>query len=625
MKSFVRFAEGALVKSGGKRYVITNILSLESVLAKDEETGNSEHLHIRDLVPAVELNEGEERKGIEVALISKDDWSEAEKWADRIRPLLLTSHRTVEMVEEVARDAGVTIWTVYRKIRRFQQTGKVSDLTPAKSSGGKGKSRLGETADQIVQSTIDEFYLNKQKQKRSIKKTVKEVERRFRAAKLTPPHPNTIANRIRSLPEEKRDEHHLGTQEAQKKHSPFPGHFPGADFPLAVVQIDHTLLDIIVLDDIDRLPIGRPWITVAIDVFSRMVLGFFISLDPPNTMSVGLCLAHAILPKDKWLAGHRIEVPWPAWGLMRLIHADNAREFRGEMLRRACKEYNIDLEWRPVRKAHYGGHIERLLGTFLEEIHALPGTTFSNPEERGQYDSEKHAVMTRTELEAWLATYITGVYHQRVHSALGTSPINRYELGIFGNETLPGRGLPVRVVDEDRLRLDLMPYVERTVQEYGVAVDHIHYYSDVLKRFVNSKDPNNSKLKRRFIFKRDPRDISVLYFYDPELKQYFKVPYRDTSRPPMSIWEYRQVMKRLALEDKKHIDERLIFETYDKMRAQEEKAGRETKRVRRTKQRRRDNKQIVRPKTADDLRPTAEKSEQSASRPTIEPFDVLED
>lgn len=600
-------------------------MSLDTVLAKDEETGKSITLHIKDLGPVNDLNESEIQQGVEVAIIDEADWQKGEGWFNRIRPLLCTPRRTGEMIEEAARAAGVSVRTVYRKIEKYERTGKVSALVPSKPTGGKGKGRLNEATETIIQATINEFYLNKQRQKRSITKTVKEVERRFSAANLKPPHANTIANRIKAIPQKKKDEHNLGIREAEKKNSPFPGHFPGADFPLAVVQIDHTSLDIIVLDDIDRLPIGRPWITVAIDVFSRMVLGFFISLDPPSTMSVGLCLVHAILPKDTWLAGHQIETSWPAWGPMRQIHADNAGEFRGDMLRRACKEYDMDLEWRPVKTPHYGGHIESLLGTFLEEIHALPGSTFSSPAERGQYDSEKHAAMTRAELEKWLADYITGAYHQGVHSSLGTSPIKRYELGIFGNEDLPGRGLPVRVVDEDRLRLDLMPHVERTIQDYGVVVDYIHYYSDVLKRFVNSKDPNNSKLKRKFIFKRDPRDISILYFYDPELEQYFKTPYRDISRPSMSIWEHREAMKRLEAEGKSEIDERLIFETYNRMRAQVEQAERETKRIRRSKQRWRDNARIVRPQTADNLPPPAEDSALLGHDLKFEPFDVLED
>ena len=70
-----------------------------------------------------------------------------------------------------------------------------------------------------------------------------------------------------------------GVKAARDKFGSVKAHFPGADSPLAVVQIDHTLLDIMVLDEEMRLPIGRPWLTLAIDVFSRMVAGYHLSLD----------------------------------------------------------------------------------------------------------------------------------------------------------------------------------------------------------------------------------------------------------------------------------------------------------------------------------------------------------
>ncbi len=233
------------------------------------------------------------------------------------------------------------------------------------------------------------------------------------------------------------------------------------------------------------------------------------------------------------------------------------------MLQRACKEYNIDLEWRPVKTPHYGAHIERLLGTFNQEIHALPGTTFSSPAERGEYDSESQAVMTILEFEKWIVTYITGVYHQREHSSLKTSPLQQYEKGILGTDDMVGRGLPRRIVDEDRLRLDLMPFFERAVQPYGVVVDEVHYYSDVQRRYVNAKEPGQSRKKRKFIFRRDPRDISTLYFYDPDVKDYFRIPCRDTARSPMSIWEFREARRKLEKEGVKEINEGLIFRSYE--------------------------------------------------------------
>lgn len=92
---------------------------------------------------------------------------------------------------------------------------------------------------------------------------------------------------------------------------------------------------------------------MAVDVFSRMIPGFYISFVPPSALSAGLCLAHSVLTKETWLAQHEVEGLWPYWGLPRKIHLDNAREFHGKVLEKACKQYGIDIEWR----VRWHGHI----------------------------------------------------------------------------------------------------------------------------------------------------------------------------------------------------------------------------------------------------------------------------
>jgi putative transposase len=446
-------------------------------------------------------------------------------------------------------------------------------------------------ADEVVRATIEDFYLTKQK--RSLQKTCLEVIRRCRNAGLPPPHPNTVRNRIALISDQLKLDSREGRQAAREKYAPLKGVFPGADWPLAVVQIDHTKLDIVLVDDITRRPIGRPWITLAIDVFSRIVAGMHVSFDPPSASSVGLCLAHAILPKESWLVKRGIAAPWPVWGVPACVHVDNAKEFRGKMLGRACEQYGIRIDWRPVATPHFGGHIERLLGTFLREIHNLPGTTFSNPMERGRYDHEKEASLTLSEFDTWLGTFIVEVYHQRPHSAIGVSPIKRYEEGILGSAERPARGLPPKIADEERLRLDFMPYVERTVQPYGIVIDEVHYYSDSLRGWINATDPGSKGRKRTFIVRRDPRDISVVWFWDPEIGQYMDVPYRDTSRPAISVWELREASRRLKAEGLAQISEDLIIEAYDRMRALEETAVREPKRARLSRHRRAANREAL--------------------------------
>ncbi|MBL0283614.1 MAG: DDE-type integrase/transposase/recombinase [Zoogloea sp.] len=242
-------------------------------------------------------------------------------------------------------------------------------------------------------------------------------------AKLEPPHNNTVRNRINKLSDELKLAKRRGRKVADQQYAPIEGSFPGADYPLSVIQIDHTKLDVILVDDIHRRPIGRPWITLAIEVFSRMVAGLRVLSIRPARCRLAL-LAHGILPKDEWLAKNEIGTDWPLWGLPAKVHADNAKEFKGSMLQRACAQYGIDLEWRPVARPHFGGDTsERLLGTVLQEIHSLPGTTFSNTRARGDYDSDGKAIMTLTEFERWLATYIVEVYHQRNTFVLGQSPL----------------------------------------------------------------------------------------------------------------------------------------------------------------------------------------------------------
>jgi putative transposase len=616
---------GERVDFQGRPFVITRLLDLTNVLAEEIRTGKLERLPIQGLVPFKEEVETLPVLKQEFELLTDEQWQVAQKRFAIIRPFLTQKGggSKVKKATEIATKSGVHLATIYRWIDRYEATGLVSSLADREGRGGKGKSRLTPSVEAIIKATIDTYYLDNQRP--STQRTCLEVIHQCRNAGLEPPHPNTIRNRIIQISGYNRLKYRYSTRTAQEKYKPLEGSFPNANHPLSVVQIDHTKLDIILVDEIYRKPVGRPWITLAIDVFSRVVLGFHISFDPPGAMGTGLCVAHAILPKEQWLA--KLDVPgeWPCWGVMQSLHLDNAKEFRGSMLAKACVEYNIDILWRPVAKPEWGGHIERLLGTLSKEIHTLPGTTFSNIQQRKDYDSQAKAALTLSELEKWLTTYIIGVYHHRIHSALGTTPLTRYKEGIFGVNNVAGTGLPTRLLDERKLKLDWMPYVERSVQEYGVIVDHIHYYHDVLRRWIHSLEPGTgkAKVKRKFIFKRDPRDISTICFLDPDLKEYYPIPYRDTSRPSITIWEYRQVCRRLKQQGQTELEEEGIFQAYRRMRELENKA------IQQTRQAKRKPTQVSIPIQAEINSAinniSAEPNEKPVQKRIIKPFDELED
>jgi transposase InsO family protein len=103
--------------------------------------------------------------------------------------------------------------------------------------------------------------------------------------------------------------------------------------PLQIVQIDHTQFDIMIVDEASRENAGRPWITLAIDVMTRMVTGFHLALEPPSRTSVGLCLLLAVYDKTAWLAERGIDAPWPIGGLPEALHANNGADFRSRAFR----------------------------------------------------------------------------------------------------------------------------------------------------------------------------------------------------------------------------------------------------------------------------------------------------
>ena len=247
--------------------------------------------------------------------------------------------------------------------------------------------RLIRKREEIIRIAIKGVYL--QKNKPPIAELLREVQSKCLLAGLQPPHRRTVEARLKDINLKEQ-----ATKRGEKKLAMAAKAKPGIikpEMPLDIVQLDHTRADIFVVDEETRQPIGRPWLTMAIDVYSRMVTGFYLSMDAPSCLSTSLCLLHAAFDKSAWLRDRDIHEDWPVAGLPRSIHVDNGADFRSRAFRRGCADAGIKIKWRPPGEPHFGGHIERLIGRQMGSLHLLPGTTFSNVDERGDYDSKRHS------------------------------------------------------------------------------------------------------------------------------------------------------------------------------------------------------------------------------------------
>ncbi|WGV53303.1 DDE-type integrase/transposase/recombinase [Stenotrophomonas indicatrix] len=526
------------------------------------------------LTPIVESDSTEEQAERDLALYSDEEWAEGQRRLFYIKPLLEKPVRYRADVEEVAKQAGVHFTTLYKWLRAFLLSGHVSSLVPAKAGRRTGTRMLSADQESVIQSAIDDKYLSNERG--TAQDVVDEVKRRCHRMKLKMPSHITIRARIKDIPKAMALRKRGLRDEARDRYQPLRGTFPNANHPYSVIQIDHTPANVIVVDEVSRLPIGRPYLTLAIDVRTRVVAGLYLSMDPPSSVAVGICLSQAICQKREYLAYLGVSGDWPAWGVMGKVHSDNAKEFRSRALSRACEDYQIDLQYRMKKTPHYGGHIERLMGTAARIFLGLPGKTFSNPKERKGYDSEAKAAMTLKELEAYLVDYVVNKYHKAPHSGIGMTPLAAWERGIAGSDTEPGIGLLPVPEDPARVQLDFMPYEERTIQRYGYQMDNVHYYDSVLDPYINSVDPKTKK-KAKYLIRRDPRDISVTYFLDPADNRYTAVKYRNVAHPAVSLWELNAAAARLKEEGLKGVDEDQLFDTVDRLRQRVDDALNATK------------------------------------------------
>ena len=534
-------------------------------------------------------------------------WALAVRRAEVIRPLAELATVGMSAADAAAAELGVSRRLIYVLVRRWRQgSGVVSDLVPGRSSGGRGREHLPDEVEVVVRELIRTYFLTRQKRTQAA--LYREVLRVCRMKGLRAPSRGSIIRRITRM-----DPHTVAKRregsDAARTLTAAGGLVPQVSGLLDQVQIDHTVVDLIVVDERDRLPIGRPYITVAIDVYSRCIVGLVLTLEAPSALSVGLCLAHMVTDKRAWLERLDLQVSWPMSGKPHLLYLDNAPEFKSEALRRGCEQHGVTLDYRPPGRPHYGGIVERIIGTLMSSIHELPGTTFSNPGQRGGYDSDRQASLTVRDLERWLVLAVTS-YHGTLHAGIQQTPAARWAQGVSTS------GAPPLVTHEAAFLIDFLPVIRRTLTRTGFVIDHVRYFSDALRPWISRRDQLG-----RFVIRRDPRDISRVWVLEPDGNTYLEVPYRTLSYPPVSVWEHRQALDRLRQQGRDQVDEDALFRMVEQMRELTRTATKTSRKARRDGERRAAS-DLARTRKAQSVNAIPEPE---AATPVVAPFDDIEE
>ena len=636
MRDRVVLRAGELVSLGGENWRILHVQDFERVLAARVSDGRPEFLTIAELQPPVEpsapeedsviandtepaTEESEEPPDSESALLvrikkrqvrklpAQSDLSDEQKktretavleFQDLFAILKTPRRERRKLISELCKRFGYNQATAYRRLKIVEVHGTADALIRAVRSD-LGDHRLTEDVLKTVTEHLKKYRFVEAP--KTLPDILELINGKCRKEKWDEISITTLRTFEQETPLKKKLESQGQKKKAADAFRPKAGHLPYNDYPLSIIQVDHTPIQICLVDEVDRQPIGDAWLTLVIDTYSRMVLGFYLTFDPPSTLSTGLALAHAFLPKEEYLRAQGISGEWPCWGFPDVILVDNAAELNGRMMHGARRRYRFTLRDRPVDAPNFGGHVESAFRTFMYEFKSVPGTKFSNPVERGEYDSEGRAIFTIAEFEAFFTEFLVNDYHLREHSGAGmdgTVPLLKWKKGIFEGDVMPPTGLPDRPSDPMMLRISLMPFKRRTVRNGTIQILDEEYHSGALTLIGDKVDLTKPLEDRLFEVRYDPRNISKVWFYYEPNDSYIEVPFADLRKRPISLWERDASKRRQGKPAEQFKDQR--YESHLRREDMKATAAKKTKkqRLEDEKARRRAQNALVQPPAA---------------------------
>lgn len=312
-----------------------------------------------------------------------------------------------------------------------------------------------------------------------------------------------------------------------------------ATLPLQYVFADHYKLDVLHVDDEFREILGRLWLTLLIDAYSRAVLGIFLSYEAPNIESIQGALRHAIWPKTD-LAAFGIDQPWLCYGLPQRLFLDNAWAHQSQSLETLVKALagggcytQIELVFRPTYQARYGGLVERIFGNLSGQLRErLPGALL-RPEQRHWHNASQGACLLYRDVVRIMNQVVVDYLHTPHRELGGVTPHEQWLTGLRLLTPVPPPLTPHLARCFWRLHPD-----SRRVTANGLALFGLHYWAPALDGL---RSPDRQGQRRSFQLRYDPTDVSRVAVF--EAGQWLGDGYArelrlpDGSYEPTSLWE----------------------------------------------------------------------------------------
>ncbi len=478
-----------------------------SLLDEDKRPVELSNAHFQALVAEGKLvgvteppQKGSRNSEVQMRFKLADKWDlkEASDRYEIIRPVLDGEAST----DNTSQGRQIRRWVAkYREAERTLGCGYVGLLSHHRKRGNR-LPRLAEKSHELIKQFIETGYeTHKQKNKSEVYGEL--VTFCKNNGLPTAPSYKTFVAAVNSRPRYEQVKKRAGHRAAYAYEPRYlelayalPPH---GDRPFEVVHIDHTELDVQLVDSLKGHQFGRPWATFLTDAFSRRLLAVYLTFDKPSYRSCMMALRECV---------HRFN------RFPELVVVDWGPEFQSVYFETLLARYECSKATRPKAKPRFGSVIERLFGTANTQfVYNLAGNTQVMKNVRQvtkSVDPREEAVWTLGELYAQMRRWAYVVYDTLEHGTLKQTPKDAFESGLHRTGI---RGRQAIAYDDDFIKFTLPSTRKGTAKlkpNLGVKINSIYYWSK--DGAFDDQEIWNTQLPVRY----DPFDVGHAYAFANE-------------------------------------------------------------------------------------------------------------
>jgi transposase len=281
--------------------------------------------------------------------------------------------------------------------------------------------------------------------------------------------------------------------------------------PALICQVDEHTFDQLVVAADGTVLTRRVHGAVLICVKTAAILGAVLSLDALCEEDYMRLVKQTLEAKDRLTLLYECKHPWPCYGKPAVIFHDRGKIFTSTRATQVLVDrLGITTEQAPPFAPSAKGTVESLFTWVTRKFtHRLPGTTKSNPTDRGAYDSgaeAEKAGITLDVLEKLFIQAIVDAYMQEWDDLRRGRRITLWE------EHVREKGVPRYLGASDDLKLLLLKAKNRknpVTGRYAIANSKLSF----LGRSYVSPGLLNRLRGREIDIYYDRRDISVIYLF----------------------------------------------------------------------------------------------------------------